>query len=112
MEPDVVFAKSNYGSQYNADFSNVTVREGGLLSHIGNHEGITLGDFINIDAGQLGNDGLLGHELWHVLQYRASGFGTFLINFLIEEVNAPTWKNAYECAAQVMSGYGSYKCLG
>lgn len=85
-EPEIQRAiqhgQSASGYSNNLDFSNITVREGGLLSELnGAHQGITIGNLINIDAGVMGGGDLssvMGEELWHVAQYQEMGIPGFL----------------------------------
>lgn len=70
---------------YGMDFDNVTVREGGLLSHLnGAHRAITLGNLVNMDAGltqsQIFN--YMGEELFHSYQYQVLGTGGFLSSYI------------------------------
>lgn len=55
------------------DVGQITVREGGLLSGLGPHDGITLGNFVNVDFGLTMDRELLLHEFVHVAQMQAEG---------------------------------------
>ena len=81
-DPDIGLQIENGEIRYGADFSQVTVRQGGLLS-LGPQRGITLGNLINIDHGLPMSDtiSIMGEELWHVTQYQTQGFWGFLVQY-------------------------------
>ncbi len=98
------------GLTYGVDFSNVTVREGGLLEYMHTGNGITLGNMVNVDAGLYADggvdfNGLMRHELFHVMDYAYQGFFPFVGNYVIDSVIYGYRNNPAEVAARVVSGY-------
>jgi len=82
-----------FNAFFGADFSTVDVKSGfvaNTITSVAGADGVTLGENIflsprssqGFDQGDWSSVALVGHELTHVLQYRALGIGKFLDLYL------------------------------
>lgn len=97
-----------YGERYyGTDFSQVTVREGGLMTDVLGNQGITFGNSVSLQTGMTAHQGLMLHELAHVLQYEAmGGVAPFLGAYAYESAKCLCYEaNPFEVAARGASGW-------
>jgi len=103
---------------YGVNFSDVSYRQGGLWSAIYGlfgMGGMTIGETVNVAEGTLSLpeedlNGFIGHELYHVIDYRIEGTAGFLGNYIGYAIGNLTYKNIpAEVNARAASGYPSYQ---
>ncbi len=103
--PDVQQALKAAQDAGGTDLSRVTVREGGILSGLGPHDAITLGNLVNVDVGLTTDLQILVHEFAHVVQWQALGYASFATQYLAWSIKYGYINNPFEVSARDFAVY-------